>query len=79
MPEGALVTASDHVRALWDFSQNLREETGKAFDVSGGKLFKYWEARGDTVPNPDDAEWSRLWADYQEGSFILDGAQFTCV
>ena len=79
MPEGALVTASDHVRALWDFSQNLREETGKAFDVSAGKLFKYWEARGDTVPNPDDAEWSRLWADYQEGSFILDGAQFTCV
>lgn len=79
MPEGALVTASDHVRALWDFSQNLREETGKAFDVAGGKLFKYWEARGDTVPNPDDAEWSRLWADYQEGSFVLDGAQFTCV
>ena len=79
MPEGALVTASDHVRALWDFSQNLREETGKAFDVSAGKLFKYWEARGDIVPNPDDAEWTRLWADYQEGSFVLDGAQFTCV
>ena len=79
MPEGALVTASDHVRALWDFAQNLRDETGKAFDVSGGKLFKYWEARGDTVSNPDDAEWTRLWADYQAGSFVLDGAQFTCV
>lgn len=79
MPEGALAAASEHVRALWEFSQGLSQESGRAFDASAGRLFRYWESRAGEAFNPDDPEWSEAMRAAQEGEFRLDGCEFSCV
>jgi thiamine biosynthesis lipoprotein len=79
MPEGALVTASDDLRAVWGFAQGLREETNGAFDVAAGALFDYWQQRGDLPLNADDAEWTKACSLVKDGQFKLEGVEFSCV
>ncbi len=79
MPEGALVTASDYLRTIWNFTQGLREETQGAFDITAGSLFQYWRNRGDLPFNADDAEWTKALDLTKSGQFKLDGAEFSCV
>jgi thiamine biosynthesis lipoprotein ApbE len=79
MPEGALVAASEHVQALWNFSRDVRADTGRAFDATAGALFGYWKDRGNLPFNPDDAVWQQIWTAYQDGEFKLEGCEFSCV
>jgi thiamine biosynthesis lipoprotein ApbE len=78
MPEGAMVAASEHVQALWNFSKDLSADTGKAFDAAAGALFGYWKNRGDMPFNPDDQAWSQVMSAYREGEFRLDGCELHC-
>ncbi len=78
MPEGAMVAASEHVQALWNFSKDVSADTGKAFDASAGALFQYWKKRGDLPFNPDDAAWTQVVSAYREGEFRLDGCELHC-
>jgi thiamine biosynthesis lipoprotein ApbE len=79
MPEGALVAASEHVQALWNFSRDVRADTSRAFDATAGALFRYWKDRGDRPFNPDDAAWQQIWTAYQGGEFKLEGCELSCV
>jgi len=79
MPEGAMIAASEHVQALWNFSKDVSADTGKAFDASAGALFQYWKKRGDLPFNPDDAAWTQVVSAYREGEFRLDGCELHCV
>ena len=79
MPEGAMVAASEHVQALWNFSKDVSVDTGKAFDAAAGALFSYWKNRGDLPFNPDDQAWNQVISAYREGEFRLDGCELTCV
>lgn len=79
MPEGALVSPSEHLRALWEFSQVMKEDTGGGFNVSAGRLFKYWQDRAGESFNPDDPEWAEALKAVQEGEFKLQGGEFVCV
>ncbi|MGI9108820.1 MAG: FAD:protein FMN transferase [Opitutales bacterium] len=79
MPEGAMVAASEHVQALWNFSKDVSADTGKAFDATAGALFSYWKSRGDLPFNPDDQAWNQVISAYREGEFRLDGCELTCV
>ena len=79
MPEGAMVAASEHVQALWNFSKDVSADTGKAFDAAAGALFSYWKNRGDLPFNPDDQAWTQVISAYREGEFRLDGCELTCV
>ena len=78
MPEGAMVAASEHVQALWNFSKDVSADTGKAFDATAGALFSYWKSRGDLPFNPDDAAWNQVMSAYREGEFRLEGCELTC-
>jgi thiamine biosynthesis lipoprotein ApbE len=78
MPEGAMVAASEHVQALWNFSKDVSADTGRAFDPTAGALFRYWSERGDATFNQDDATWQQVWNAYREGEFKLDGCELTC-
>ena len=79
MPEGAMVAASEHVQALWNFSRDLAAETGKAFDATAGALFRYWQLRGEIPFSEDDAAWQQAYNAYREGEFKLEGCELTCV
>jgi thiamine biosynthesis lipoprotein ApbE len=79
MPEGAMIAASEHVQALWNFSKDVSADTGKAFDASAGALFQYWKKRGDLPFNPDDAAWTQVVSAYREGEFRLEGCELHCV
>ena len=78
MPEGAMIAASEHVQALWNFSKDVSAETGKAFDVTAGAQFNYWKKRGDLGFNPDDAAWTQVMNAYREGVFRLEGCELHC-
>ena len=78
MPEGAMIAASEHVQALWNFSKDVSADTGKAFDATAGALFQYWKKRGDLPFNPDDAAWTQVVSAYREGEFRLDGCELHC-
>jgi thiamine biosynthesis lipoprotein ApbE len=78
MPEGAMIAASEHVQALWNFSKDVAAETGKAFDVTAGAQFNYWKKRGDLGFNPDDAAWTQVMNAYREGAFRLEGCELHC-
>ena len=78
MPEGAMIAASEHVQALWNFSKDVSAETGKAFDVTAGAQFNYWKKRGDLGFNPDDAAWTQVMNAYREGAFRLEGCELHC-
>jgi thiamine biosynthesis lipoprotein ApbE len=78
MPEGAMIAASEHVQALWNFSKDFSADTGRAFDVTAGALFRYWRERGDVTFNQDDATWQQIWNAYREGEFKLEGCELTC-
>ena len=78
MPEGAMIAASEHVQALWNFSKDVSADTGKAFDASAGALFRYWKKRGDLPFNPDDAAWTQVVSAYREGEFRLEGCELHC-
>jgi thiamine biosynthesis lipoprotein ApbE len=78
MPEGAMIAASEHVQALWNFSKDAAAETGRAFDVTAGALFRYWRERGDLGFNPDDAAWTQVMNAYREGAFRLEGCELHC-
>jgi thiamine biosynthesis lipoprotein ApbE len=78
MPEGAMVAASEHVQALWNFSKDVSADTGRAFDPTAGALFRYWRERGDATFNQDDATWQQVWNAYREGEFKLEGCELTC-
>ena len=43
MPEGAMIAASEHVQALWNFAKDVSADSGKAFDATAGALFGYWQ------------------------------------
>ncbi len=79
MPEGAMVAASDHIRALWGFSETMGEESAGAFNVTAGNLFKYWSKRGELPFNQDDAEWGQVVNATRDGKFKLEGCELTCV
>jgi thiamine biosynthesis lipoprotein len=79
MPEGAMIAASEHVQALWNFSKEISADTGKAFDATAGALFGYWQRRGDLPFNPDDQAWNQVMSAYREGEFRLDGCELHCV
>jgi len=79
MPEGALVAASEHIQALWNFSRDVGADTGRAFDATAGALFRYWRERGDMPFNPDDASWQQITEAHRGGEFKLEGCEFTCV
>jgi thiamine biosynthesis lipoprotein ApbE len=79
MPEGAMIAASEHVQALWNFSKDVSADTNKAFDVTAGALFDYWKNRGDMPFNPDDHAWTQVMSAYREGEFRLDGCELHCV
>jgi thiamine biosynthesis lipoprotein ApbE len=78
MPEGAMIAASEHVQALWNFSKDVSADTGRAFDVGAGALFQYWKKRGDLPFNPDDAAWTQVVSAYREGEFRLEGCELHC-
>lgn len=78
MPEGAMVAVSEHIQALWNFSQDAGADTGKAFDATAGALFGYWKNRGDLPFNPDDAAWTQVMSAYREGEFRLEGCELHC-
>jgi thiamine biosynthesis lipoprotein len=79
MPEGALVAASEHVQALWNFSRDVGADTNGAFDATAGALFSYWRRRGELPFNPDDAAWQQAWTAYRDGEFKLEGCELSCV
>lgn len=79
MPEGALVSASEHIRALWDFAKVMKADTQGVFDAAAGSLFRYWQDRPVDSFNPDDPEWSAALKATQEGEFKLEGCEFSCV
>ena len=78
MPEGAMIAASEHVQALWNFSKEVSADTGRAFDAGAGALFQYWKKRGDLPFNPDDAAWTQVVSAYREGEFRLEGCELHC-
>lgn len=78
MPEGAMIAASEHIQALWNFSKDVSADTGRAFDATAGALFRYWRERGDVTFNQDDATWQQIWNAYREGEFKLEGCELTC-
>jgi thiamine biosynthesis lipoprotein ApbE len=78
MPEGAMIAASEHIQALWNFSKDFSADSGKAFDVTAGALFSYWQKRGDLGFNPDDAAWTQVMNAYREGAFRLEGCELHC-
>lgn len=78
MPEGAMIAASEHVQALWNFSKDVAADTGRAFDATAGALFSYWKNRGDLPFNPDDAAWTQVMNAYREGAFRLEGCELHC-
>lgn len=79
MPEGAMIAASEHVQALWNFSKDIALDTNKAFDATAGALFNYWQKRGDLPFNPDDHSWTQVMSAYREGEFRLEGCELHCV
>jgi thiamine biosynthesis lipoprotein ApbE len=79
MPEGAMIAASEHVQALWNFSKDVSADTNRGFDVTAGALFRYWRERGDATFNQDDATWQQIWNAYREGEFKLEGCELNCV
>ncbi len=79
LPEGAEATLTEHVRALWNFSQDVGADTGRGFDAGAGALFAYWRERGDLPFNPDDARWEQAMAACRNGEFRLEGDRLTCV
>jgi len=78
MPEGAMIAASEHVQALWNFSKDVSVDTGKAFDATAGALFRYWRERGDMAFNPDDVAWTQVMSAYREGALRLEGCELHC-
>lgn len=78
MPEGAMIAASEHVQALWNFSKDIALDTNKAFDATAGALFNYWQKRGDLPFNPDDQAWTQVMSAYREGEFRLEGCELHC-
>ena len=78
MPEGAMIAASEHIQALWNFSKDFSADSGKAFDATAGALFGYWQKRGDLGFNPDDAAWTQVMNAYREGAFRLEGCELHC-
>jgi thiamine biosynthesis lipoprotein ApbE len=79
MPEGAMIAASEHVQALWNFSKDIALDSNKAFDAAAGALFNYWQKRGDLPFNPDDQAWTQVMSAYREGEFRLEGCELHCV
>jgi FAD:protein FMN transferase len=78
MPEGAMIAASEHVQALWNFAKDVSADSGKAFDATAGALFGYWQKRGDLGFNPDDDAWTQVMNAYREGAFRLEGCELHC-
>ena len=79
LPAGAQVTLTEHVQALWNFSQDVSADTGRGFDASAGAVFGYWRGRGDLPFNPDDPAWEQALAAFRGGEFRLEGDKLTCV
>ncbi len=76
---GASCQVTEDFRSVWDFASSFRDDTGGAFDVTAGALFRYWQSRGEASFDPDDSAWAAAMKSNREGRLASEGDRITCV